>query len=182
MNDLQLKESDSPKPIPKNRFIAGSDINEYRDALVEQYHDQGHKSVLHKMRQEGEDLTMDEILGLIAEEILEGGEDILGTQLLLANQGDLLNSTAAIMKRSELLKAVADIVAKRKELNQRASDIDLNSPAFMLFQKLCFDKLVLALEDLKIDQEMVSLIVSNWSSLMKDWGKELKQKLEEMAQ
>ena len=183
MNELQIKDENSPKALPKNRFIAGSDINEFRESLVEQYRGQGHKSVLKKMHQEdGEELTMDEILGLIAEEILEGGEDILGTQLLLASQGDLLNSTAAIMKRSELLKAVADIVAKRKELNQRASDIDLNSPAFLLFQKICFDKLVSALENLKVDPEMISLIVANWSSLMKDWGKELKQKLEEMAQ
>lgn len=55
-------------------------------------------------------------------------------------------STATIVKRSELLKAVADIIAKKKELNQRASDIDLNSPAFMLFQKMCFDKFMESLE------------------------------------
>lgn len=172
-----------PKPIPTSKFIAGSDIGEYRDALVEQYYSNGkHKSVLKKIKENDKDTTLDELLGLIVEEILDGGEDILGTQLMLSEQGDLINSTAAVMKRSELMKSVADIIAKRKELNQRASDIDLNSPAFMLFQKLCIDKLVRALEDLKLDSEMISLIISSWSSLMKDWGKELKQKLEEMAQ
>ncbi|MBR4316796.1 MAG: hypothetical protein IKP65_07550 [Alphaproteobacteria bacterium] len=87
-------------------------------------------------------------------------------------------STATIVKRSELLKAVADIIAKKKELNQRASDIDLNSPAFMLFQKMCFDKFMESLEELEIDEEMISLIVERFSKKMANWGKELKQKLE----
>jgi hypothetical protein len=107
---------------------------------------------------------------------------MLGTQLMFAEEGNLQMSTATIVKRSEILKAVADVVAKRKELNQRASDIDLNSPAFMLFQKLMFDKMVSTLEELNIDEEMISLIVQKWSIKLQNWGKELKQKLEEMAQ
>ena len=179
---MQTAEAISPKPLPKNRFITGADINAYRDALVAQYRGNGHASTLAKVKSEDPDTTSDEILGSIIEEILEGGEDILGTQLLLSEEGDLAGSTSAILRRSELLKAVADIVAKRKELNQRAADIDLNSPAFMIFQKLCFDKMVGTLEDLQIDDEMIALIIKRFSESMKNWGKELKQKLEEIAQ
>ena len=176
------EETSNPKPLPANHFITGADVNAYRDSLVEQYRSHGHKSVLAKVREGGEAATSDEILGLIIEEILEGGEDMLGTQLLLTEEGNLSASTATILKRSELLKAVADIVAKRKELNQRAADIDLNSPAFMIFQKICFDNLVNVLEDLNIDEEMIALIVKAWAKSMQDWGKVLKQKLEELAQ
>lgn len=179
---MNTSMTESVKPVPKNKFITGADINAYRDALVSQYRTDGHVSTLEKVKSADKDTTSDEILGSIIQEILEGGEDILGTQLLLSEEGDLSGSTAAIIKRSELLKAVADIVAKRKELNQRAADIDLNSPAFMLFQKLCFDKMVETLEDLQIDEEMISLIIKKFSDRMKNWGKELKQKLEEMAQ
>ena len=175
-------EKTNPKPLPKNRFITGADVNAYRDSLVEDYRGKGHRSVLEKIKQYDENTTSDELLGLIIEEILEGGEDMLGTQLMLAEEGNLAGSTATIVKRSELLKAVADIIAKRKELNQRAADIDLNSPAFMLFQKLCFDKFVKVLDDLNVDEEMISLIVKNFSNSMANWGKELKQKLEELAQ
>ena len=91
-------------------------------------------------------------------------------------------STATVVKRSEILKSVADVVAKRKQLNQRASDIDLNSPAFLIFQKLMFDKMVSSLQELSIDEEMISLIIQKWSQKMQNWGKELKQKLEEMAE
>lgn len=172
----------NPKPLPKNRFIAGADVNAYRDTLVEQYRERGHKSVLKKVKEGGSDVTSDEILGDIIEEILEGGEDLLGTQLMLTEEGDLEKSTIVTVKRGELLRSVAEIVAKRKELNQRASDVDLNSPAFMLFQKICFDHMMEALEDLKVDEEMISLIVSGWSRKMENWGKELKAKLDEMAQ
>lgn len=178
----EIIRNENPKPLPKNRFIAGADVNAYRDTLVEQYRERGHKSVLKKVKEGGSDVTSDEILGDIIEEILEGGEDLLGTQLMLTEEGDLEKSTIVTVKRGELLRSVAEIVAKRKELNQRASDVDLNSPAFMLFQKLCFDHMMEALEDLKVDEEMISLIVSGWSRKMENWGKELKAKLDEMAQ
>lgn len=170
------------KPLPKNRFIAGADVNAYRDTLVEQYRERGHKSVLKKVKEGGSEVTSDEILGDIIEEILEGGEDLLGTQLMLAEEGNLTDATVVTVKRGELLRSVAEIVAKRKELNQRASDIDLNSPAFMLFQKLCFDKMMDTLTELNLDEEMISLITSKWGAAMQNWGKELKQQLDEMAQ
>lgn len=173
--------SQDPKPIPTNKFITGADINKYRDTLVEKYRSD-HPSTLNKVKNYNKDTTADEILESIILEILEGGEEMLGTQLLLSEEGDLGNATATILKRSELLRSVADIVSKRKELNQRAADIDLNSPAFLLFQKLCFDKFVEVLEELQIDEEMIELIIKNWSSRMKNWGTELKRKLEEMAQ
>lgn len=178
----ELVQLNSPKPLPKNRFIAGADVNTYRDTLIEQYREKGHKSVLAKVKGGGNEVTSDEILGDIIEEMLDGTEDMLGTQLMLTEEGDLTNSTVVTVKRNESLRSVAEIVAKRKELNQRASDIDLNSPAFMLFQKLCFDKMMDTLKDLNIDEEMISLIISGFAKKMELWGKELKRKLDEMAQ
>lgn len=176
------EENNNPKPIPKNRFITGADINSYRESLIANYRDNKHKGVLAKIQENKNNITADEILADIVQEILYGGQEMLGTQLLFEEQGNLQMSTATIVKRSELLKAVADIIAKKKELNQRASDIDLNSPAFMLFQKMCFDKFMESLEQLEIDQEMISLIVEKFSKKMSNWGKELKQKLEQIAQ
>ena len=177
-----IVQSNNPKPLPRKRFIAGADINAYREALVEQYRENGHSSVLDKVKHGGEEVTSDEILGGIIEEILEGGEQLLATQLMMTEEGDVENSTIVTVKRGELLRSVAEIVAKRKELNQRASDIDLNSPAFMLFQKMCFDKMMDTLKELDIEEEMISLIISTLAKKMETWGKELKQKLDEMAQ
>lgn len=178
----ELVKSVEPKPIPKNRFITGASINAYKESLVSNYRENGHQSVLQKIKNDGENITSDEILGSIIQEILEGGQELLGTQLLLQEEGNLQLSTATVVKRSQILKSVADIVAKRKELNQRASDIDLNSPAFMIFQKLMFDKMIESLQELSVDEQMISLIVQKWSQKMQNWGKELKQKLQQMAE
>ena len=92
-------------------------MNAYRETLVEQYRERGHKSVLSRVKEGGSEVTSDEILGDIIEEILEGGEDLLGTQLMLAEEGNLTDATIVTVKRGELLRSVAEIVAKRKELN-----------------------------------------------------------------
>lgn len=172
--------SNNLNSIPKNRFLSGSDITQYKDNLVSEYR-RKNTGTLQKIR-ENSSISADDILGAIAEEILLDGESLLGTQLLFSEEGNLHDATTITIKRSDLLKSVADIVAKRKELNQRASDIDLNGPAFMIFQKMCFEKMVASLEELELDEEMIQLIITKWSKKMEDWGKELKQKLEEMAQ
>ena len=166
--------------IPTNKFITGADVNSYRDTLVEKYRGK-HKGILQKIKS-STGVSSDEILVSIVEEILLESEDLLGTRLMFSEEGSLHDAASVTVKRSDLLKSVADIVTKRKELNQRASDIDLNSPAFMVFQKLCFDKMIAALSDLNIDDEMIQLVLSKWSKQMEDWGKELKNKLEEMTQ
>lgn len=165
------------QPVPHDRYIIGDDISRYKESLVGQYRTKN-EGILQKLKA-GVNLNSDEILSLIAEEILLESEELLGTRLLFENEGNLQDATTVTVKRSDLLKAVADIVAKRKELNQR-SDVDLNSPAFMIFQKLCFDKMVDALHDLRFDDEMIQLILTGWAKGMEDWGKELKAKLEEI--
>ena len=42
--------------------------------------------------------------------------------------------------------------------------------------------MIASLEELEMDEEMTQLILSKWSSKMENWGKEMKQKLEELAQ
>lgn len=173
-------ENREPKQLPTKRFITGSNITEYRDNLVDNYR-QKHQGVLQKINENAE-LTANEILSLIAKDILVDSESLLGTQLLFSEEGNLRDATTITIKRSELLKSVAEIVAKQKELNQKASDIDLNGPAFMIFQKMCFDKMIDSLEELEMDEEMTQLILSKWSAKMENWGKEMKQKLDELAQ
>lgn len=169
------------KPIPTNKFIIGSDISEYKDQLVEKYRKK-QPGVLQKI-EKNPNLSSDEIMGSIVEDILRDSESLLGNQLIFTEEGNLRDATTITINRSNLLKAVADIAAKRKELNQKANDVDLNSPAFMLFQKMCFEKMVGALEELEfLDEEEIQLVLDKWAKSMSDWGKELKAKLDEIAQ
>ncbi|MBR4316795.1 MAG: hypothetical protein IKP65_07545 [Alphaproteobacteria bacterium] len=56
------EENNAPKPLPKNRFITGADINAYRDTLVANYRDNKHKGVLSKIKEKQSNITADEIL------------------------------------------------------------------------------------------------------------------------
>lgn len=138
MNEL------APQPVPKDKFIIGSDISSYRDGLVSKYREK-YKGVLQKLS-ENTNMSSDDILSSIIVDILLDSENLLGTQLLFAEEGNLKDSTEVTIKRGNLLKAAADIVTKRKELNQKAADVDLNGPAFMLFQKMCFERMMDVLE------------------------------------
>ena len=151
------------------------DIISYRKKLVEQYrrNRRGIKDLLRNGR-----LSIDDTLMLIAEEILEESESLLGNELITTEDGDLEKATSISVKRTDVLKSVADILAKKRELNQRDADVDLNGPAFMIFQKMCFDKMTAVLEELNFDKEMVHLILSKWVNKLQNWGKELKIELE----
>lgn len=56
------EENNNPKPIPKNRFITGADINSYRESLIANYRDNKHKGVLAKIQENKNNITADEIL------------------------------------------------------------------------------------------------------------------------
>lgn len=122
----------------------------------------------------------DQLLNLIIEDMLDASEDLQGTSLFLEKEGDLSGSSAVVIKRADLLRLIADIVSRKKELSQRSGEIDLNSPAFCIFQKLCFDKMVESMEELKVEPEMINLLLTRWQNKMKEWGKELKKALKEM--
>ncbi len=96
------------------------------------------------------------------------------------DEGELHDSTAVTIKRADLLKTIADILVKKRELNQKDADVDLNSPAFQIFQKICFNKMTTVLEELSFDSEMKQLILGKWSIAMRDWGKELQNELKEI--
>lgn len=79
MNDIVPSER-SPKPIPSNKFIVGSDISDYRDDLVTKYRSK-HQGVLQKLEQ-NRNMTSDDVLSSIVLDILLDSENLLGTQLL----------------------------------------------------------------------------------------------------
>jgi len=138
------------------------------------------KSIIEQLEFTSTGFNTDQLLNLIVEDMLDASEELQGTSLFLENEGDLSGSSAVVIKRADLLRLIADIVSRKKELSQRSGEIDLNSPAFCVFQKLCFDKMVESMEELKVEPEMVNLLLTRWQSKMKEWGKELKKALKEM--
>lgn len=156
-----------------------SSMRNIKARLLEE-HRRYNRGILQKLERTSTGFNTDQLLNLIVEDILNSSEDLQATSLMLESEGNVQNASAITIKRADLLRLVADIVSKRKELNQRSGEVDLNSPAFCIFQKLCFDKMVDSMEEMNLDTEMINLLLSRWQSKMKDWGKELKRALKDL--
>lgn len=165
--------------IPKSHPQSISVMRDIKTRLLNEHRRQ-HQGILQKLERTSTGFNTDQLLNLIIEDMLNSSEDLQATSLMLESEGGLKDASAISIKRADLLKLVAEIVSKKKELNQRSGEVDLNSPAFCIFQKLCFDKMVESMEEMNFDSEMVNLLLSRWQSKMKDWGKELKRALKDL--
>lgn len=152
-----------------------NDLDDYRRSLLREYR-RKHKGILDKVK-DGQAQTSDDMMNLIVEDLLEESEIFYGNSLVFTEEGNLRDATAISLKRTDLLKMIADIIAKKRELNQKDADIDLNSPAFMIFQKMCFDKMMEVLKEVNVEDELIRIILNKWSGKMRNWDKELKRAL-----
>ncbi len=162
-----------------NAFERLSPIRRTKAKLLKDYR-AIHPSLIEGMDREG--MSVDRLMSLIISDLIESSEDLQGTSLFLESQGDLRNASAITIKRADLLKYIADVASKRKALQSMAGEVDLTSPAFMLFQKLCFDNLIKALEGLKLDMDMINSILVAWQDNMAKWDEDLKKMLDEEKQ
>lgn len=187
-NEIQKVDNQSPKKVSQNQdqFLFKepegyklSPIREMKEKIISEYRKKN-QSIVEKLERTAAGYNTDQLLTVIMEEILMTYEDALGNVLLLENNGDLSAASNVSFKRTELLKSVAEIASRKKELNQKNGEVDLNSPVFCTFQKICFEKMVLALQEVKMSPEMVNLFLSSWQDKMKNWDKELKAALKEL--
>lgn len=170
------------KMISKKKIssLNSSDFDEYRRHLLKEYR-KNHKGILQKVKQ-GQASTTDELMNLIIQDLLQQSQIFFGNSLVFTEQGNLRDATTISIKRTDLLKMIADILAKKRQLNQKDADIDLNSPAFMIFQKLCFDRMMQALKQSGLQNQMIRIVLNNFSNLMSDWGKQMKSELLQLRQ
>ncbi len=158
-----------------------SPIREMKSKLLANYR-KNHPGLFEGIERTNAGFNTDQLLNAILEDFMMSAEELLGNILMAESNGDIQSSSNITYKRADLLKLAADIVQKKKELSQKTGEIDLNSPVFMLFQKLCFEKLVQALQDCKLPPEMINLVLSSWQEKMKEWDKELKKALKELEE
>lgn len=137
------------------------------------------KGILDTLERSESNFNTDQLINLIVNEMLLTTEELQANSLMLEAEGELLDSTSVLIKRADLMRLVTDIVTRKKEIAQRSGEVDLNSPVFCIFQKLCFENMVKAMEKLKLDSELTNLILIEWQERMKNWGKELKRILKE---
>ena len=158
---------------------AVSQMRGIKKQMLEAYR-QENAGILEKLEKSPAGYNTDQLLNLIIEEMLNTTEDLQGTSLVMESEGNLKDASSVTVKRADLLRLIAEIVSRKKELHQRTGELDLNSPAFFMFQRLCFEKMVEAFESLNVDGEMVNSVLSVWQDKMRNWDKDLREMLKDL--
>lgn len=161
----------------ESRNILSKDkIFNQKEELLKNYYG-GETNLIEKMMKNPDGNNLDSLLNCVVMELLRDSDDLLGNRILLTKQRNLQEANDVTAKRASLLSKVADISLKKQEINAKTNDVDLNSPAFFLFQQICFDKLKDTLLEMQMQDEKIQVVIMKWAEKMKNWDKVLSEKI-----
>ena len=160
----------------KKNFLNKEKIFDQKELLLKDYYN-GSKNLIDKLMENPDGTNLDALLNSVVVELLKDSDDLLGNRIILTQQKNLQDANDVTSKRAALLSKVAEISLKKQEINARTQDVDLNSPAFFLFQQICFDKLKETLIDMQMQDEKIQVVIMKWADKMKVWDKLLTEKI-----
>lgn len=152
------------------------DIFAYKNQLIKQHYGSS-KDLISKIKSSKNGDAVQDVINVVIEEIIKESDNLLGNSLVFTKENKLHDATTVAVKRTDILETVTRIVTKQQEINQKSAKIDLNSPAFQIFQSICLDNLRTTLEQLKLENEMAQLIILKWGESMEFWEKEMKTRM-----
>ena len=167
-NDLEV--------FHRNNLLNKEKIFNQKEELLKTYYD-GDSGLIQKMMKNPDGNNLDSLLNCVVVEMLKDSDDLLGNRIILTQQKNLQDANDVTAKRASLLSKVAEISLKKQEINAKTQDVDLNSPAFFLFQQICFDKLKDTLVEMQMPDEKIQVVVMKWAEKMKNWDKVLSEKI-----
>lgn len=160
----------------KGSFLKRDKIFNEKEELLTDYYN-GEKSLIETMTKNPDGGNLDALLNTVVVELLKDSDDLLGNRILLTKQRNLQEANDVTAKRAALLSKIAEISLKKQEINAKTQDVDLNSPAFYLFQQICFDKLKETLSEMQMPDEKIQVVIMKWAERMKNWDKLLTEKI-----
>jgi len=167
-------------PPEKNNALTGrgvSDVIEYRKKLVEQYH-AGAPSLIERLKKAGRDDQNSLLLAMI-DEVIRETDHLLGNELVATQNGDLRDASVMSFKRAEVLEKAIRAVQAKQEF-EKASGLDVDSPAMMAVFRFFMSKAKESFERMGVGSEVSDLFFRTLAGLMENWKKELRDYFEEM--
>lgn len=165
-NDVQLVSLDT------------TDSESRRGTAIGQYY--GNKESVTDRLNKSSDIS--EVMDIALNEIAKTVDNLSGNEQILLNQDRLEDSTIVSVKKTEVLERLVNVASKKQDVLSKGKNIDLNSPAFKLFQSIVAEKMFEALSKYDIDNDLIKLIMKTWVASMKDWDKELKERLKGISE
>lgn len=150
---------------------------EYRNQLVERYH-QGARGLTERLRASGREDAEALVVALI-DEVIKETDHLLGNELVATENGELRDASVISFKRSEVLEKAIKAV-QTKQMFERESGIDIDSPAMMLIFRFFMAKVRATFVGINAPDEMSDLFFDKLSDAMSDWKKELRRQFDDL--
>lgn len=154
------------------------DVFKRKENLLKKHYKGSYDNLVEKLKKSPNGQNLELILSAVVEEMIGESEDLLSNKLIFTEDNNLSEATDISVKRAGVLAKVLEIVLKKQELSSKSQDVDLNAPAFLFFQEICFMKLTESLQEQNMQDEKIQLIVGKWAEKMQQWPKLLTEKLE----
>lgn len=166
--------------IESNELVSlnnGGNTGSIRTNAIAQYYANS-QSVSEKLeRSENINQVMDIAMRQIAKTI----DNLSGNQQMLLNQDRLEDSTVVSVKKTQVLQRFVNVASKKQAILNNGKNVDLNSPVFKIFQQIVAEKLLQVLQKYGTDPDLIKLIMKTWASELRDWDKQLKERIKSLG-
>ena len=136
------------------------------------------KKTMTQQVQESKSVT--EIMSKTIDQMARSYDNLSGTQQMLLDNGQVLNSTVLIGKKVQVLASMSDAIKKKNDIERQNKSIDVTSPQVQLLIKLILEKVFAVLKQNIDSSDQQILIISKISQALQNWDKQFKQRVESL--
>lgn len=110
-------------------------------------------------------------------EMAQSYDNLSGTQQMLLNNGQVLNSTVLVGKKVQVLSTITDALKKKNDIERQNRSIDVTSPQVQLLIKVILQKVFAVIKQNVSSSDQQILIINKISESLQDWDKQFKQRV-----
>ena len=172
MEKLDLTESTELVALDSNTLTP----SKRSDAIAQYY---GNNQSVSQKLQRSENIN--QVMDIAMKQIAKTIDNLSGNEQMLLNQDRLEDSTVISVKKTQVLQRFVNVASKKQAILNNGKNVDLNSPVFKIFQQIVAEKLLQVLQKYSLDNDLISLIMKTWAQSLKDWDKQLKQRMRSLG-
>jgi hypothetical protein len=182
MVEAEAEEPSEEKTLPAvvestTALTTPQDMMQFREQLVGIYH-KGSKSLVEKLTREHRNNPETLVMALV-DELVRETDTLLGNALVATHQGSLRDASVISYKRAEVLeKAIKAVQAK--QVFDKDRGFDLESPFMGVVWRYFMENVKSVFMDIGMSPEVNDTFFRSLAARMKEWKKDLKNKLDDM--
>lgn len=128
-------------------------------------------------QQISESKSVTQVLQKTITQMAQSYDNLSGTQQMLLNNGQVLNSTVLVGKKVQVLSTITDALKKKNDIQRQNKSIDVTSPQVQLLIKVILQNVFKVLKQNVPSSDQQILIINKITQSLQNWDKQFKQRL-----